>query len=55
MRRHALATVALGFLVACQQQGEDADADADIAAIAELWNQYAAAEIAGAEELWMSL
>jgi len=53
----------LCFAFSCQQQGEEVaeeaepavNVDADIAAINELWNQYASAVTAGDLDLWISL
>ena len=53
----------LCFSFSCQQPGEEAaeevepvvDVEADIAAINELWNQYAAAVTTGDLDLWISL
>ena len=53
----------LCFAFSCQQQGEEVaeeaepavDVEADIAAINELWNQYASAVTTGDLDLWISL
>jgi len=45
----------LCFTFNCTQQGEVADVEADVAAINELFNQYASSINAGDIDLWISL
>ena len=45
----------LCFTFNCAQQGEKVDVEADIAAINELFNQYASSINAGDIDLWISL
>jgi len=46
-----IALTMLSFVISCQKQ----DTDADIAAIEEIWDNYALGMITGDLDLWMSL